>query len=120
MNDMTLFLDLLLLASGGYCMYTWLRLMVTGHLFQNGLLVPKDKKVSDCADEAEYIRAIRPSLGVVSIVTFLYGIVMVLNDRLDTPFIPYPWPFALLVVVLAALVWYGVCNSRANRDYFGL
>ena len=52
--------------------------------------------------------------------TFLYGIVMVLNDRLDTPFIPYPWPFALLAVVLAALVWYGVCNSRANRDYFGL
>ena len=94
--------------------------MITGHLFQNGLLVPKDKKVSDCADEAEYIRAIRPSLGVVSIVTFLYGIVMVLNDRLDTPFIPYPWPFALLAVVLAALVWYGICNSRANRDYFGL
>ena len=120
MNDMTLFLDLLLLASGGYCMYTWLRLMITGHLFQNGLLVPKDKKVSDCADEAEYIRAIRPSLGVVSIVTFLYGIVMVLNDRLDTPFIPYPWPFALLAVVLAALVWYGICNSRANRDYCGL
>ena len=29
MNDMTLFLDLILLASGVYCMYTWLRLAVT-------------------------------------------------------------------------------------------
>ena len=55
MNDMTLFLDLILLASGVYCMYTWLRLAVTKHLFKNGLLVPKEKKISDCADEAEYI-----------------------------------------------------------------
>ena len=44
MNDMTLFLDLILLASGVYCMYTWLRLAVTKHLFKNGLLVPKEKK----------------------------------------------------------------------------
>lgn len=46
MNDMTLFLDLILLASGVYCMYTWLRLAVTKHLFKNGLLVPKEKKIS--------------------------------------------------------------------------
>lgn len=44
MNDMTLFLDLILLASGVYCMYTWLRLAVTKHLFKNGLLVPKEKR----------------------------------------------------------------------------
>ena len=54
MNDMTLFLDLILLASGAYCMYTFLRLAVTKRLFKNGLLVPKEKKISDCADEAEY------------------------------------------------------------------
>lgn len=120
MNDMTLFLDLILLASGGYCMYTWVRLLVSGHLFQNGLLIPKEKKISDCTDEAEYIRAICPSLGAVSIVTFLYGIFMTINDRMEQPLLPYPWSFALLAVVLAALVWYAICNSRANREYFGL
>ena len=52
MNDMTLFLDLILIASGAYCMYTFLRLAVTKRLFKNGLLVPKEKKISDCADEA--------------------------------------------------------------------
>ena len=51
MNDMTLFLDLILMASGAYCMYTFLRLAVTKRLFKNGLLVPKEKKISDCADE---------------------------------------------------------------------
>ena len=66
MNDMTLFLDLILLASGVYCMYTWLRLAVTKHLFKNGLLVPKEKKISDCADEAEYIRYMTPPLAVMA------------------------------------------------------
>ena len=42
MNDMTLFLDLILIASGAYCMYTFLRLAVTKRLFKNGLLVPKE------------------------------------------------------------------------------
>ena len=88
MNDMTLFLDLILLASGVYCMYTWLRLAVTKHLFKNGLLVPKEKKISDCADEAEYIRYMTPPLAVMAILTLAYGVIMLLNDQLSEPFCP--------------------------------
>ena len=94
MNDMTLFLDLILLASGVYCMYTWLRLAVTKHLFKNGLLVPKEKKISDCADEAEYIRYMTPPLAVMAILTLAYGVIMLLNDQLSEPFLPRapdPW-----------------------------
>lgn len=120
MNDMTLFLDLILLASGVYCMYTWLRLAVTKHLFKNGLLVPKEKKISDCADEAEYIRYMTPPLAVMAILTLAYGVIMLLNDQLSEPFLPYPWSLVPLVVVLASLVWYAVRNGRANRDYFGM
>ena len=50
----------------------------------------------------------------------MYGIFMTINDRMEQPLLPYPWSFALLAVVLAALVWYAICNSRANREYFGL
>ena len=114
MNDMTLFLDLILLASGVYCMYTWLRLAVTKHLFKNGLLVPKEKKISDCADEAEYIRYMTPPLAVMAILTLAYGVIMLLNDQLSEPFLPYPWSLVPLVVVLASLVWYAVRNGRAN------
>lgn len=108
MNDMTLFLDLILLASGVYCMYTWLRLAVTKHLF------------NDCADEAEYIRYMTPPLAVMAILTLAYGVIMLLNDQLSEPFLPYPWSLVPLVVVLASLVWYAVRNGRANRDYFGM
>lgn len=69
MNDMTLFLDLILIASGAYCMYTFLRLAVTKRLFKNGLLVPKEKKISDCADEQMYIGYMMPPLAVMAVMT---------------------------------------------------
>ena len=96
MNDMTLFLDLILLASGAYCMYTFLRLAVTKRLFKNGLLVPKEKKISDCADEQEYIGYMMPPLAVMAVMTMGYGVCMMLNDLRETPFLPYPWPLVIL------------------------
>lgn len=120
MNDMTLFLDVVLLGCGVYCLYTWLRLAVTKKLFKNGLLVPKEKKISDCADEQEYIRYMMPPLAAMAVVTMAYGVIMLLNDMVETPFLPYPWPLAVLAVVLGVLVWYAVRNSHANRDYFGM
>ena len=75
MNDMTLFLDLILIASGAYCMYTFLRLAVTKRLFKNGLLVPKEKKISDCADEQMYIGYMMPPLAHESAGTLETGTV---------------------------------------------
>ena len=49
----------------------------------------------------------------------IYGIVSLINDMLETPFLPYPWPFVPLLVLLGVLVWYSVGSVRANRDYFG-
>ena len=85
MNDMTLFLDLILIASGAYCMYTFLRLAVTKRLFKNGLLVPKEKKISDCADEQMYIGYMMPPLAVMAVMTMGYGVCMLLNDLRETP-----------------------------------
>ena len=118
MNDMTLFLDLILMASGAYCMYTFLRLAVTKRLFKNGLLVPKEKKISDCADEQMYIGYMMPPLAVMAVMTMGYGVCMLLNDLRETPFLPYPWP--LVILAAGSLVWYAIRNSRANRDYFGM
>mgnify|MGYP000095772975 FL=1 len=87
MNDMTLFLDLILMASGAYCMYTFLRLAVTKRLFKNGLLVPKEKKISDCADEQMYIGYMMPPLAVMAVMTMGYGVCMLLNDLRETPFL---------------------------------
>ena len=101
-------------------MYTWLKLALGGRLFKNSLLVPKEKAVEDCLDEAGYIAFMKPRIAVLAIVTFIYGVTITLNDNLAEPFMPYPWSFIPLVAVLVVLVWYAVCNSRANRDYFGM
>ena len=69
--------------------------------------------VSDCPD-------LLPPLAVMAILTLAYGVIMLLNDQLSEPFLPYPWSLVPLVVVLASLVWYAVRNGRANRDYFGM
>lgn len=90
MNDMTLFLDLILMASGAYCMYTFLRLAVTKRLFKNGLLVPKEKKISDCADEQMYIGYMMPPLAVMAVMTMGYGVCMLLNDLRENALSPLP------------------------------
>lgn len=119
-NDMNLLLSLILLGSGIYCLYTWLRLLVTKRLFRNGLLVPKEKKISDCADEEEYIRYIMPPLTVMALMTTAYGVVVMLNDGFSLNLLPYPWGLVPLVLTLGAMAWYAVRNARANRDYFGM
>ena len=89
-------------------------------VIKNGLLVLKEKKISDCADEQMYIGYMMPPLAVMAVMTMGYGVCMLLNDLRETPFLPYPWPLVILAAVLASLVWYAIRNSRANREYFGM
>ena len=119
-TSMNLLLNMITLGCGIYCLYTWIKLLIDKKLFKNGLLVPKEKKVSDCSDEKAYIAYIMPSLSVTAIITMLYGIFSTVNEELATPIVPYPWNYIPLAVVMGALVWYGVCNSKANRMFFGM
>lgn len=120
LNEMMLFFDVIVLGMSLYFLYTLVRVAVTGRLFQNGILVPKNKKLSDCTDEKAYIRYMMPPLAVTSVVATIYGVVMTLDDQLGLELLPYPWGLAPLVATLAALVWLCVRSSRANREYFGL
>lgn len=119
MNDFNMILDLIGLGCGVYCMYTWLKLQIGGVLFKNSILVPKELDVSDCVDEAGYVQYMKPRLAVLAIVVMLGSVLMMLNDTV-MPVIPYPWSLVPVVLMVAVLVWYAVCNSHANRDYFGL
>jgi hypothetical protein len=119
-NSAATLFDLCALGCGAYCMYTWLRLLIEKHLFKNGLLVPKEKKVSDCSDEAAYIAYIRLPLALLAIVTTAYSILMTLNDNLEKPLYSGYWTFLALAVALAPIVWYAVRNSKANKMFFGM
>ncbi len=120
MESMNLMLDLIGLGCGIYCMYTWLKLAIGRKLFKNSLLVPKEKEVTDCLDEPGYVAYMLPRVAVLAVVTMCYGVLITINDNMKEPFLAYPWSFLPLVAVLGVLIWYAVCNSHANRDYFGM
>lgn len=108
------------LVCGLYCLYTWLRLIVGGKLFQNGLIVPKGKTIRQCADEEAYIAYISPALAVTALVTTAYGVICIMSDVAEEPFLDYPWNILLLAAVLVSLVWYAARNRKAGIDFFGM
>ena len=118
-TDFNFTLNIFTLGCGAYCLYTFLKLLTGRKLFKNALLIPKEREVEDCTDEEGYISYLLPRLGVLTFSVLIYGIVSLINDMLETPFLPYPWPFVPLLVLLGVLVWYSVGSVRANRDYFG-
>ena len=119
MQDSTmLFMDLIALGCAVFCAYTWLRLLKERKLFQNSLLVPKDKKVSECRDEAGYVSYLLPRLGILTLLLLIYAAFSILNDRLATPLLGHPWAILPLVGVFAVLIWYAVVSAKAFRNYF--
>lgn len=75
MDALDLYFNLISLAAGGYCLYTWLRLKKEKTVFVNPLLVPKDAKPTDCVDAEAYLRTIRPCLLFAGLVWGLTGLV---------------------------------------------
>ena len=120
MDDMNMLMDLVALVCGFYCMYTWIRLLITKRLFKNGLLVPKDKDIKDCSDEKAYLSYMMPPLAALALSTTVYGTFFLLNDLTDMAILPYPWLFLPLAGVMGIIVWYAVRNGKANRLYFGM
>ena len=43
-NSMNDLMNLISVLCGGYCLYTWFRLVREKRLFENGILLPKDRK----------------------------------------------------------------------------
>lgn len=115
-NDSMLLFNLVALGCGGFFLYNWIRLRVTGALFESSVLIPRGKGPRECADPIGYIGYIRPRLLVISVVSILYGLFSMLADQGGG--IPLPAELAMMAVVLAVVVWYGVCASRAYRRFW--
>ncbi len=117
-NDSILLFNLIALGCGGFFLYNWVRLRMSGGLFESSLLVPRGKTPQQYSDAQAYIGYIRPRILAISIAAILYGAVSMVADQLGG--IPLQAELVLMVVVLAVVVWYGVCASRAFRKYWGV
>ena len=51
-NSMNDLMNLISVLCGGYCLYTWFRLVREKRLFENGILLPKDRKPEDASTRA--------------------------------------------------------------------
>ena len=120
MGSTLVLMDMVAIACGAYCLYTWLRLAITKKLFKNGLLMPKDKDVSDCDDAELYISYIFPHLTILTVATTLYSAYVIAEMLLDVVLLPGLYSLIPLCVVMGGLIWYAVKSGRANQDFFGM
>lgn len=122
MNAIDLYFNIVGLAAGIYCLYTWFKLKKAGKLFANQLLVPKDAKPEDCLDEEGYIRLMSPCLLLVGLVWGLSGGVGMANGQWHFLTERGSFYFALgsSIVCVAAFVVYLIVWLRARKLYWVL
>lgn len=115
-NSMLSLFDFISLAGGAYVLYVWYRLQAVRRLFDNSLLIPKDKRIKDCADAEGYIGYIKPRLLVLGLLLVIYGIVSLANNSLH--FYSDIVGMILNGVMLLLIIWYAVCSVKAFKRFW--
>lgn len=85
--------NIITLGCGIYALYTWFKLLA-GKLFDNSLVMPRERTAAQCLDEETYVAYIRPRTLILGIATVISGGTGVVDS------------------------WYGVCLVRAHRRYW--
>ena len=118
MSGMELYFNIISLAAGFYCLYSWGRLFREKKLFQDQLFIPKDARPEDCLDEAGYIAFIRPWIFAQGLTLFLSGGLCLLNDWIE--FVENTSLFNQIanLFCIAAVVSYIIVWTVARKRYW--
>lgn len=118
--------NIITLGCGIYALYTWFKLLA-GKLFDNSLVMPRERTAAQCLDEETYVAYIRPRtliLGIATVISGGTGVVdsytgIIRNWAQTQDWLGFLVEFgALILVPLAVIIWYGVCLVRAHRRYW--
>lgn len=125
-QSFNIIVNIITLGFGVYAFVTWFKLR-DGLLFDNSLLIPKERAISQCRDAAGYIAYIRPRTLIAGILTFLSGALGLADSYLG---VIQNWAVAngtlgllvellvLILIPLAFIVWYGVCLAKAQKRHW--
>ena len=113
-SQMFSFMDIILLACGGYMLYVWYLLQFRDEV-KEGVLLPKDSRKT-CSDFAAYKRFMSPRLLVFSILVVAGGAAGLYSDYVSE--LNGTLVLVGTGVFLVAVIWFAYCIKKSEKLYF--
>ena len=116
-NLMSMF-GLIFFAAGVYSIYAWYKMKITGEI-NTTLLLGKGIDPKRCKDTPGYLKKAKPVVLIFGIVATVYGAIDTLSNLVwpDNELL-YIIDIVLMVLFLAALVFFMVFTSRLRKEFF--
>ncbi len=111
-------LIIMLVASGGYAIYTVIRLNATQYLFPNRFLYPSNCKPEDCTDVPGFIDYILPRLTIFGVACLLLGIFLILAWVVRLFALPTWFDYTVPFIGLLFFGWYIAIQNKVYKLYF--
>lgn len=111
--DMSMVLDMLLIAFGVYMSYAAVALKTRGEVTAN-IMLPKNVKPEQIKDKEGFIAFTYPKTLVIGIITVIMGLAMLVNDFFKASvLVNFIVPFFFMIVVII----YGVMIKKAQSRF---
>ena len=108
----------MLVISGGYALYTVIRLHVTQYLFPNRFLYPSNCKPEDCTDVGGFIKYIVPRLLIFGIACLLLGSFLALSWFAGLFTLPKWLDYVMPFLGIGIFAWYIVIQNKVYKLFF--
>ena len=129
MDSFSTILDVLILAtifgSGGYALYTYIRLRREWRIFNSVFLTPSECPPDECQDTDAYLEYVQPRLLILSIACFAAGLLFLpvalpnLSEIMNLGTVGYNiLLFGAPLTGFVALVWYMFCQGKAAKRFW--
>lgn len=112
--NMSMFLDMIIIAFGVYMVYAAVVLKTRNEITAN-IMLPKDVKPEHIQDMEGFVAFTYPKTLGIGILTIVMGLAMLINDMINLTFlINYIVPFVFTAVV----IYYGVMIKKAQAQFY--
>ena len=114
MNEFSSIVDIIILFSGLYIVYSVITMKTSGEI--NSVLLSKDMDIKKCRDLEGYKRYLFPRSLVMGLMTVVFGAAGLVNAFVVQLGAVYS---ALVVVLMVVMIWYFVDYRRGIKRFWG-